>query len=536
MRPPFSGQPQKLNKTLVAKLTQLLKLAVDSQNAGQIDKAKSYYQQVVKLQPGNFECWHILAIFEYQNKNYVDALALFKKVISIHPKYAPAHCNMGLVLHEMGQLGECLLCYDKALALDPELSAAYNNKGNSLKELGRTRDALQSYLTAISYQPDYAQALYNVAEAYKLLHEWASSLHFYNRAIAAKFDYSEAYNNRGLLLQFLNRVDDAIDSFNRTIEITPQYAPAHSNKSLALLLKGDFKQGWHEHEWRWKMKEFTSAQRNFLQPQWTGKESLFGKTILIHCEQGLGDTLQFCRYLQLLQPTGAVVFVEVQESLYSLLTQIMDRSQLIKQGDTLPNFDYHCPIISLPNALYDQHPSIPSKDSYLRADPSRLLYWTEKLGEKRKKRLGWVWRGNKFHHNDEFRSLPLETLLPYLKQLGEHFELFGLQKELRNEEIAHLKETPYFVNLSELIRDFEDTAALCEVVDIVITVDTSVAHLSGALGRPTYLMLPFAPDWRWMLKRSDSPWYPSFKIFRQESILNWKSVLDSITTELNNCD
>jgi hypothetical protein len=546
MRPPFQVQQPKLNKALISRLTQLLTQAVEFQNKGENAKAKELYSEVVKLQPTNYECWHILGIFEYQNKNFDEALKRFKKVISINPRFAPAHSNMGLALQDLKQLESSIASYDKAIEIDPGLFAAHNNRGNALKDLGLLAQALKSYQRALLYCPDYAEALYNLAETYKALHRWEESLTHYNRAVHSRNTYAEAFNNRGLMLQFLNRVDEAIESFDQTLAIWPNYAPAHSNKSLALLLKGEYDLGWAEHEWRWMMDEFTSAKRNFSQPQWVGLDSndaansalessthaLHGKTILIHCEQGLGDTLQFCRYLPLLAQTGARVLFEVQPALYSLMTQIAPADTLIKQGDHLPDFDFHCPLISLPYALRNSLSGIPAKASYLVANNGKIEEWAHKLGKKNKPRVGYLWSGNVHHHNDEFRSLPLKQLIPYLESLSESFEWTCLQKEFRAGERELLSKIPGWMDLSESIQDFEDTAALCSLMDLIITVDTSVAHLAGALGRPTWLMLPFAPDWRWLMNRSDSPWYPSIKLFRQTAISDWQSVLKPITHNL----
>ena len=546
MRPPFQVQQPKLNKALITRLTQLLTQAVECQNKGENTKAKELYGEVVKLQPSNFECWHILGIFEYQSKNFDEALKRFKKVISINPRFAPAHSNMGLVLQDLKHLESSVASYDKAIEIDPTLFAAHNNRGNALKDLGLLQEALRSYQRALIYAPDYAEALYNLAETFKALHQWEVSLTHYNRAVHARTTYAEAFNNRGLMLQFLNRVDEAIESFDQTLAIWPNYAPAHSNKSLALLLKGEYELGWAEHEWRWRMDEFTSAKRNFPQPQWVGQDlngaantalggssqSLLGKTILVHCEQGLGDTLQFCRYLPFLAQTGARILFEVQPALYSLLTQIAPKDALIRQGDPLPDFDFHCPLISLPYALSNSLSGIPSKGSYLVANSRKIEEWTHKLGKKNKPRIGYIWSGNVHHHNDEFRSLPIKDLIPYLEALSHNFEWTCLQKEFRAGEREQLSQIPGWIDLSEFIRDFEDTAALCSLMDLVITVDTSVAHLAGALGRPTWLMLPFAPDWRWLMNRSDSPWYPSLKLFRQTAISDWKSVLDPIAQNL----
>jgi len=539
MRPPFQAQQSKLSKSQIVRLTELLTQAVEFQNQGNMLKAKEAYQQVVKIQPTNFECWHILGIFEYQNGNFDEALKIFKRVVSIHPRFAPVHSNLGLVLQDLKRYEEAVSSYEKAIGIDNTLYAAHNNLGNAFKDLGQFDRALQSYQAAIVCVPDYPEALYNLAEICKVLKQWESSLTFYNRAIYSRPSYPEALNNRGLMLQFLNRVDEALESFDQTLEIWPEYAPAHSNKSLALLLLGQYREGWEEHEWRWKMKEFTSAQRHFKQPQWVGQGTrvdsegaLNGKTILVHCEQGIGDTLQFCRYLPYLMETGAQILFEVQASVHSLMKQIVNPASLIKQGDPIPEFHFHCPLISLPYALRNSAPQIPSKYSYLKSDLHRIDKWQGKLGAKLKPRIGFVWSGNIHHHNDAFRSLPLQLLLPYLLEIAKDFEWVSLQKEYRESELDILAQVPGFKNWSDSMDDFEDTAAICDLVDLVITVDTSVAHISGCLGRPTWLMLPFAPDWRWLLGRTDSPWYQSFKLYRQKEISDWKSVLDIVIQDL----
>ena len=549
MRPPFQIQQQKLSKGIISQLTQLLTQAVEYQNSGENEKAKACYLQVVKIQPLNFDCWHILGIFEYQNKNLEAALTLFKKVIALNPRFAAARSNLGLVLQDLKRYDEAIDSYEKAIDLDPNLYAAYNNCGNAFKDLGKFEKAFESYANAVVLLPDYAEALYNLAETCKFLKRWEESLIYYERAIYSRPNYAEAHNNRGLMLQFLNRIDEAILSFDKTLEIWPEYAPAHSNKSLALLLKGNYRLGWEEHEWRWRMKEFTSEQRNFSQPQWTGQfitnmhsdligrdfcESLNSRTIFIHCEQGIGDTLQFCRYIPIVLATGNRVFFEVQASVYSLMKHIIGAKFLIRQGETLPEFDFHCPLISLPFALRNVLNEIPATESYLKADQARKEKWIFKLGERTRPRVGCVWSGNVFHHNDAFRSIPLATLLPYLMEMSDKVDWVCLQKEFREGEQELLRQVPGLIDNSLDIEDFEDTAALCELVDLVVTVDTSVAHLSGALGRPTWLMLPYSPDWRWLMERADSPWYPSMKLYRQNQILNWDSVLETITKDLQN--
>lgn len=564
MQPPFkvnNNKPSQVSKNLIARLTQLLNQAVQFQAQGEYSKARSLFQQVVKLQPTNYECWHIWGIFEFQICNFEEAFKIFKKVIALNSKFPAVYSNFGLVLQELKDFEKALLSYDQAISLDPYLYAARNNRGNVLKELGRVQEALKSYELALTCSPEYPEGLYNVAESYKALHNWNASLLYYNRAISAKVDYFEAHNNRGLMLQFLNKIDEAIESFDQAISINPSYAPAHSNKSLALLLKGDFQKGWEEHEWRWKMEEFTAEHRNFINPRWLGEGlgstfntiTLSGKSILIHCEQGLGDTLQFCRYVPLVLKTGANVIFEVQEALFNFLYQqpifkSFPLLQLVRQGDLLPLVDYQCPLISLPFALKELLQEIPVFDRYLVADDLLVEKWINQINSQlsvelnlelqnipskhKKLKIGWVWSGNINHRNDKFRSLPLKVLFPLLQKLTVNFEVYSLQKEFRDGDLEIINSFPEMKLLSEHLTSFEQTAAACACMDVVITVDTSIAHLAGALGKKTFVMLPFAPDWRWMLGRSDSPWYPSVKLFRQQSINDWEHVLENIYSDL----
>ncbi|PIT71198.1 hypothetical protein B9Z41_17075, partial [Limnohabitans sp. JirII-31] len=285
--------------------------------------------------------------------------------------------------------------------------------------------------------------------------------------------------------------------YDKAISLKPDYAGAHWNKSLELLALGQFKEGWKSYEWRWKHEDLGSKLPNFSQPQWLGVESLQGQTILLHSEQGLGDTIQFCRYAKLVKAQGARVVMEIPAALVPLLQGLEGVDELVQSRQALPAFDYHCPLLSLPLAFKTELSTIPSPEPYLRSDKAKVNQWRIKLGPKSKPRVGLVWSGSTQHKKDHNRSLRLDELIHYLPN---SFDYVCLQKEIRAVDQETLKQSriQYF---GDELKDFADTAALCELMDVVISVDTSVAHLSGALGRPTWVLLPYVPDWRWLLDR-----------------------------------
>jgi hypothetical protein len=295
------------------------------------------------------------------------------------------------------------------------------------------------------------------------------------------------------------------------------------------LLLGEFHKGWNEFEWRWRWGDFPSQKRNFTQPLWVGKESLAGKTILLHSEQGLGDAIQFSRYARMVSALGARVILEAGKPLLSLFSTLSGVSQLVERGSPLPSFDFHCPLLSLPLAFKTQMDSIPSSTPYLLSDPERVSRWQSRLGAKYKPRVGLVWRGNPTHKNDRNRSILLSQLI---KHLPDHCLYVSLQKEVRDTDKDVLGYRNDIFQYGSELNDFSDTAAVCELMDIVISVDTSVAHLAGALGKEVWILLPYVPDWRWLLDRNDSPWYPTAKLYRQEVIGDWNGVLEKVKSDL----
>lgn len=458
-----------------------------------------------------------------------NAIASYDKAIAIKSDHADAHYNRGCALHSLGQLQAALASYDRAIVIQPNHANAYCNRGNVLRTLEQPEQALASYDQAISFEPNHAEAFYNRANALAELNQLDAAIASYNRAITIKPDYIEARCNLGNTLYELNQLEIALSIYEQAIASKPENAYAHYNKGLILLLQGDFAQGWKLYEHRWRVERDGPIPRQFPQPLWLGDQPIDGKTILLHSEQGFGDTIQFCRYAKLVSALGAHVIMEVPGPLFSLLSGLQGVSQIVKLGQKLPDFDYHCPLLSLPLAFKSTLNNIPSSSAYLQVDPQKKAFWQRQLGAKTRPRIGLAWSGNRIHKRDRSRSLKLAALLEYLP---DGYQYVCLQKELRDVDQPILADNKNILFLGEQLTDFSDTAALCELMDLVVTVDTGVAHLAGALGKETWILLPLVPDWRWLLERNDSPWYPTVRLYRQSTYYNWESVLQKLQIDL----
>ncbi|GAB3473005.1 hypothetical protein GCM10011496_19070 [Polaromonas eurypsychrophila] len=462
-------------------------------------------------------------------QQFSTAINSYDQAIAYRASYAQAYYNRANALVELKELETALESYDKAIALNPAHAEAHNNRGNALRGMERLEVALASYDQAIAFKADFADAHNNRGNALSDLRQFRAALESYNQAIALKADHAEAYNNRGSAFRDLQQPQAAIDSYDQAITLQPDYAKAHLNRSLCLLQMGDFEHGWEEYEWRWEDEALQKSVRQFTQPLWLGAEPLHGKTILLHAEQGFGDTLQFCRYARLVSDLGARVLLEVQAPLAGLLAELDGVAQVLKCGEPLPAFDCHCPLLSLPFAFKIRLDKLPAGASYLAPLPDKVAQWAARLGEKSTPRVGLVWSGSATHKNDRNRSVRLSE---WLRFLPEGLQYVSLQKETRAEDKETLALNPHIVRLDEEITDFSDTAALCEMMDVVVSVDTSVAHLACAMGKSTWIALPLNPDWRWLLERSDSHWYPCAKLYRQEAAGDWDGVFRRIGTDL----
>jgi hypothetical protein len=439
-------------------------------------------------------------------------------------------------------LNAALASYDHAIVANAHCAEAYSNRGNILKQLNELSAALASYDHAIAIRPDYAEAYSNRGMVLGALKQWDAALDSYDRSIAIKADLAEAHYNRANLLQELRQADAACAAYDRAIAIKPGYAEAHFNRSLLLLLSGDYERGWGEYEWRWRTIGGLVAKKDVKleRPLWLGDEPIAGRTIVIVSEQGLGDTLQFCRYVSLVAALGANVIVRAQSPLRSLLAELDGVAQVVTEGEALPPFDYYCPMMSLPTAFKTTIASVPVHIPYLRSSAEKLLYWRGVLGEKSKPRIGLVWSGGFRPNHPELwsinsrRNIPLDRLA-VLKH--PNVEFYSLQKgQPAESELAELIsrgwDGPHLNDHTHLLQDFSDTAALIENLDLVISVDTSTAHLAGALGKPVWILNRFDGCWRWLLDRTDSPWYPTVKLYRQDKSGDWDGVIQRVKEDL----
>ena len=509
-------------------------LAKALSDSGNDKDALAHHKKAVALAPNNPEAWLSYGKTASNLGRYEDALVWYGNALRLKPDYAEASLNKGATLKELERYEEAIAFAEQALSIHPNLAEAWTNKGVALKALKRFDEAIAHYDKALSLKPDYHEAWTNKGVTLHELKRYDEAIAHYDKALSLKPDYHEAWTNKGVTLHELKRYDEAIAHYDTALSLKPEYHDASWNKSLCLLLQGDFENGLQLYESRWTSEKVSEivGKRFFDGPAWLGAESLQDKTILLYGEQGLGDFIQFCRYVKLVADLGANVILEVPEALAGLMKGLDGISQLVIKGEALPFFDYQCPLLSLPLVFKTNLDTIPNPSRYINLNnyPNKIMEWKAGLGSKLKPRVGLVWSGNPHHKNDHNRSILLRDILPFLPN---QFEYVSLQKEVREVDKLTLDSNPHILNFAGHLNDFLDTAALIDNLDLVISVDTSVAHLSAALGKETWVLLSHVPDWRWLLDREDSPWYPSMKLYRQTSIGNWNSVLDRVKSDLS---
>lgn len=495
------------------------------------EKAIQSYSKSLSLNSDDADCYLGLGNVQFELMRLESALGNFEKAIELNAKLAEAHSNRGNVLKELKRLDEALASYDRAIALKPGFAEAHSNRGNVLKELKRFEEALASHDKAISLKPDYAEAHSNRSNVLKELMRLDEALVSNDRAISLKPDHAEAHYNRGNVLKHLKRLDEALVSYDRAISLMPGYAEAHLNRGILFLLVGNFEKGFADYEYR-KLKPKPVGARKFAQPLWLGGEALEGKTILIHHEQGLGDSIQFVRYIHLVSRLATRVLFEPPNQLMTLFKDAFQCDFIASNADNLPDFDFHCPLLSLPLALKTSQASIPAIVPYISPDANRVKKWQNKIGIEGFK-IGICWQGSKAKI-DAGRSFPLAHFESISKLAG--IRLISIHK---GEGEDQLKSLPDCMRVETLGDEFDsgdqaflDTAAVMKICDLVITSDTAIAHLAGALALPTWVALKYVPDWRWLLDRHDSIWYPTMKLFRQKALNDWNGVFVEMESAL----
>ena len=466
------------------------------------EEALQSCDRALALRPGLVEALCNRSNVLRELDRFEEALASSEVALAIRGDFVEAQCASGNALLSLKHYGEALKRFDLVLAARPGFHEAHCNRGNALLHLKRHTEALQSYDRAVALKPDLAEAVLNRGKVLHKLGRFEEAIADCDRAITIKPDFADAYCERGLAVGSLGRIEEALEWYRRALELEPDCAEVHLNEAMGHLLLGNWERGWEKSEWRWETERFKHEKRPFTQPMWLGTDEIAGKTILLHAEQGLGDTLQFVRYAPLVAERGARVVLEVQRPLARLVETLPGVTQIVAKGDCLPDFDLHCPLLSLPRAFRTKLETIPNAIPYLSADVAKVQAWKDRLGRRSKPRIGLVWAGTKNYLIDRDRSLTFEQLVPLLDVAGCDF--FSLQKG--DEAVGQLRDGAWrdrVVDFTDEIDDFYDTAALIENLDLVVSVDTSVLHLAGALGKPVWLMNRYNTCWRWLRDRDE---------------------------------
>jgi len=476
--------------------------AIEHHQAGRFAEAEALYRKVLAIHPNHADALHLLGVLAAQIGRFDDAVELISRACALSPNVADYHAHLGNVHGEKKEFAAAMEAYRQALRLNPNCFISHDGLGAALRETGQVNEAIACHRRSLAINPNNPNAHYNL----------------------------------GMTLAKRGLIPEAMASYRRAISISPSFAEAHWNIALLLLLQGDFEQGWREYEWRWRRKDFPSLWPKFLQPAWNG-ESLAGKTMLLHTEQGYGDAVQFVRYAPLLAERGSQVILLCQAPLARLMEHADGVDQVVSaitSPDEMPPFDVHCPMLSLPFHFGTRVESIPADLPYLRADAALLHKWGERVGPAvGPLKVGLSWAGSPTNKNDRYRSVTLEQLTP-LARAGATF--YSLQKGPASSQAAQAPLGMELIDLTGELQDFADTAALICNLDLVITVDTAVAHLAGAMGKPAWVLIASEQDWRWLLKRDDTPWYPTLRLFRQSTPGDWPEVIERVAQALKGYD
>jgi len=542
-------------------LGQMLGEAVVLQRQGNLRDAEKAYNRILKIAPDNFDALNLLGAVKAQQGRIGEAHRLFSAAVKIQSRAPQGWANLGQALLGLKRGPEALECLDKARALAPDDISVLNQHANALLSLGRPRDALAEFQqvlardprhlearincglaqaalgsseqalaefdTALALAPGHPIVQFNRGVALLKLGRYTEALAANDAALAAAPDHPGALLNCGRALAQLNHLDAAIASYEALIARHKDHADAHSNLALTLLTRGDYRRGFAEYEWRWRRTGMPASKtRGRL---WLGEFPLARKTILLHAEQGLGDTIQFTRYVPQLVAAGATVVLEVPPELKPLMAGFGGASTVIARGEALPPFDVHCPLGSLPLALHTEPATVPTEIPYLAADAARVAKWSARIDALPGPRVAIAWSGNAGHENDRNRSITFGQLAPLFNNTA---AFVGVQRDVRDSDAAALAAETRVTSIGSELEDFGDTAAVLALCDLVIAVDTAVVHLAGAMGRPVWVLVPFAPDWRWGLTGETTPWYPTARLFRQTSPGDWDGVIARVAAEL----
>lgn len=505
-----------------------LTVAVQHHRSGRLPEAEALYRQVIAAEPQHADALHLLGVLAHETGHHEAAVRLIGRAIAVKDDTARYHSSLGDVLRALQRGPEARQSYCRAIEREPTLAAAHYGLGLLQYQDSDYAGAAESFRACVSHATNSADAHAKVGDALFQMGHLEDAVDWYRGALELNPGQASVHSNLGLALHDLGVLDEAIAHCERAVALKPDFAAAHNNLSLVLLLKGDFAAGLPHHEWRWQVSGLQIGERRFDQQAWRG-EPLNGGRILLHAEQGAGDTLQFLRYAPMVAERGGRVIIEVQPELKRLAMSVQGVEEVIARGEAVPAFDLHCPFLSLPLAFGTTMASIPGGVPYIAPPASLRADWQARLAASSGLRVGLVWAGRPEQRRDPYRSIALSALAP-LAATGA--TLFSLQK---GPGAAQAKNPPpgmVLHNLDDSLGDFADTAAAMSALDLVITVCTSTAHLAGAMGKPVWVLLAYVADWRWFLDREDSPWYPTARLFRQPTRGAWAPVIARVAAEL----
>jgi tetratricopeptide (TPR) repeat protein len=495
---------------------------------GRLEDAGASYQQALALNPHDADTCVSLGTVWGRLGKLEEAAACFERALALAPDSANTHYNLGFAFEKQGKLDAALTHYERVLALAPHAAEALSATGRVLFALKRVEEALAVLERAVTLMPGNADAWNNRGTALLQADRPVESLASYDRVLALSPSHALAWLNRGNALVRLKRREEALASFAQAQALKPDLAAAYLGESLCRLRGGDLRGGWEKYEWRALIRP--DLMRVFPSPPWQATEDIAGQAILLHSEQGFGDTLQFCRYVPMVAARGARVVLEVPPVLKRLLTTLDGVSDLRAQGEPLPDVDTQCPLLSLPRAFATSLETIPAQIPYLSVPDDAAVRWRARLRATPGPRIGLTWFGRVEHLGEIHRSIAPDLLTPLLSCGA---TVVSLQKDYRPADRAWLAAHPGVLDCSGELEDFADTAALAHEMDVIVTIDTATAHLAGALGLPVWILLSHIGDWRWMEGRTDSPWYPTAKLYRQTAVNDWRDVIARVADDLS---
>lgn len=497
---------------------------------GRLQEALDGYDRALRSRPRDADSLYNRGVVLNALGRHEDALQSFDAALEMRAHDAAALMNRGNALQSLGRFAAALHSFDQVLEVDARNADAHFNRGNALLAMARNHEALESFDRAIALQPNHPNALLNQGNALAALGRHAESLESCHRLLAFDPDRAEAHYNCGNALRALERDAEAVASYERALALDPGHADAHWNRAWALLSLGDYERGWPEHEWRWKSPRWVSPPQRSSAPRWLGESDPAGRTLLVLSEQGIGDTLMFLRYVPLLALRGARVLLELPRSLERLCAPFRKWAALVFDDEPLPPHELQCPMASLPLEFRTTLQTVPAQIPYLEADPALAAAWKATLAPASgAMHVGLVWAGNPKQGSESRRGVGLAPCLPLFDVPGVRWH--SLQVGERGAELARLAPGAA-TDLSAGLTDFAETAAVIANLDLVLSTDTAVAHLAGAMGKPVWILLMFAADWRWLRGRDDSPWYPGARLFRQANPGDWSGVIGRVKAEL----